>query len=152
MTAVIQRVQGASVTVEGVTAGEIEKGLLVLIGIKEGDGTAEVEKMAEKILKMRIFSDENGKMNRSVTDIGGEILTVSNFTLCASCRHGNRPDFFGAAKPEKAKELYECFINKISESGLKSECGIFGADMKINASLNGPVTIVLDSERDLPKT
>lgn len=151
MTAVIQRVQTASVTVEGVTVGEIEKGLLVLIGIKEGDGTAELERMAEKILKMRIFPDENGKMNRSVTDICGEMLTVSNFTLCASCRRGNRPDFFGAAKPERARELYECFISKISESGIKSESGSFGADMKIKASLDGPVTIVLDSERDLPR-
>ncbi len=151
MTAVIQRVRGASVTVEDVTVGEIEKGLLLLIGIKAGDGTAEVEKMAEKILKMRIFSDENGKMNRSVTDIGGETLTVSNFTLCASCRHGNRPDFFGAASPDKARELYEYFISKLSESGLKTESGSFGADMKINASLDGPVTIVLDSDKDLPR-
>ncbi len=151
MTAVIQRVKKAEVTVEGKTVGAIENGLLLLLGVKEGDGEREVEKMSEKILKMRIFEDENGKMNFSVSDIRGEILVISNFTLCASCRRGTRPDFFGAAKPDVANCLYEYFLKKISESGLKTACGEFGADMKIDASLDGPVTIILDSEKDFAK-
>lgn len=151
MTAVIQRVQRADVSVDGNVIGAAEKGLLILLGVKDGDGEKEAEKMAEKILKMRIFEDENEKMNFSVTDVKGDILVISNFTLCASCRRGNRPDYFGAAKPDVAEGLYEYFIKKISEGGLRVESGEFGADMKINAALDGPVTIILDSEKDFAK-
>jgi len=151
MTAVIQRVEKAEVKVDGNTVGAAEKGLLILLGVKEGDGEREVEKMVEKILKMRIFEDENGKMNLSVSDVSGEILVISNFTLCASCRRGTRPDFFGAAKPDVASSLYEYFIKKLSESGLKVESGEFGADMKIGTVFDGPVTIILDSEKDFAK-
>ncbi len=151
MTAVIQRVKSAAVSVDEKTVGAISNGLLLLLGVKEGDGEREAEKMAEKILKMRIFEDENGKMNFSVRDVRGEILVISNFTLCASCRRGTRPDFFGAAKPDAANELYEYFLKKIAESGLKAASGEFGADMKIDVSLDGPVTIILDSEKDFAK-
>lgn len=151
MTAVIQRVKSAAVSVEGKTVGAINTGLLILLGVREGDSEREVEKMAEKILKMRIFEDENEKMNFSVSDVKGEILVISNFTLCASCRRGTRPDFFGAAKPDIANRLYEYFIEKIKYSGLKTESGEFGADMKIDTSLDGPVTIILDSEKDFAK-
>lgn len=151
MTAVIQRVKSAAVNVDGKTVGAAEKGLLILLGVKDGDGEREVEKMAEKILKMRIFEDENEKMNLSVSDVSGDILVISNFTLCASCRRGTRPDFFGAAKPDIANRLYEYFLEKISVSGLKVESGEFGADMNINASLDGPVTIILDSEKDFAR-
>jgi len=152
MTTVIQRVKSAAVSVEGSTVGAINDGLLLLLGVKEGDGEREVEKTVDKILKMRIFEDENEKMNFSVNDVKGEILVISNFTLCASCRRGTRPDFFGAAKPDVAKKLYEYFVEKIKCSGLKTESGVFGADMKIDASLDGPVTIILDSEKDFAKT
>ncbi len=151
MTAVIQRVKSAAVSVEGKTVGAINSGLLILLGVKEGDSEREAEKMAEKILKMRIFEDENEKMNFSVSDVKGEILVISNFTLCASCRRGTRPDFFGAAKPDVANMLYEYFIEKMKSSGLKTESGEFGADMKIDTSLDGPVTIILDSEKDFAK-
>lgn len=151
MTAVIQRVKSAAVSVEGKTVGAINTGLLLLLGVREGDSEREVEKMAEKILKMRIFEDENEKMNFSVSDVKGEILVISNFTLCASCRRGTRPDFFGAAKPDIANRLYEYFIEKMKCSGLKTESGEFGADMKIDTSLDGPVTIILDSEKDFAK-
>ncbi len=151
MTAVIQRVKSAAVSVGGKTVGAINSGLLILLGVKEGDSEREAEKMAEKILKMRIFEDENEKMNFSVSDVKGEILVISNFTLCASCRRGTRPDFFGAAKPDVANMLYEYFIEKMKSSGLKTESGEFGADMKIDTSLDGPVTIILDSEKDFAK-
>lgn len=151
MTAVIQRVKKAAVNVEGQTVGAVNDGLLILLGVKEGDSEREAEKMAEKILKMRIFEDENGKMNLSVTDVSGEILVISNFTLCASCRRGTRPDFFGAAKPGVACKLYEYFKVRLSEGGVKVESGEFGADMKISTELDGPVTIILDSEKDFAK-
>ena len=151
MTAVIQRVKKADVSVDGKVVGAAENGLLILLGVKEGDSEKEVEKMADKILKMRIFEDENEKMNFSVSDVKGEILVISNFTLCASCRRGTRPDFFGAAKPDVAKRLYEYFITKVSEGGLKVESGEFGADMTICPVLDGPVTIILDSEKDFAK-
>lgn len=152
MTAVIQRVKNASVDVEGKTVGSIGQGLFILLGVKEGDTERDVEKMVEKILKMRIFEDENGKMNFSVNDTHREILIVSNFTLCASCRRGTRPDFFGAARPDEANRLYEYFIKKAAESGLKVESGEFGADMKIDTLLDGPVTIILDSEKDFARS
>lgn len=155
MVCVIQRTVFADVNVDGDTvgqcgekAGERCASLLVFAGIKAGDTEETVERMAEKILKMRIFEDENGKMNLSVKDIGGDILSVSNFTLCASCRRGTRPDFTAAEKPDRAKELYGFFLGALRKD-VKVSDGVFGADMNINTVLSGPVTIILDSEKDL---
>ena len=146
MKAVIQRVKSARVEVEGKTVGSIGQGLLILLGVAREDSEAEVGILAEKILKLRIFADENGKMNRSVLDIGGEILVVSQFTLLANCRHGNRPDFFESAPPEAADRLYESFKSAIRERTGKVECGVFGADMQVSLVNDGPVTILLDTE------
>lgn len=146
MKAVLQRVQNASVVVEGKTVGAIGKGFLILLGVAQGDSESEVAVLSEKILKLRVFADENGKMNRSVLDVGGEILVVSQFTLLANCRHGNRPDFLESAPPELANRLYESFKEKIREKTGKVECGIFGADMQVSLLNDGPVTILLDTE------
>ena len=151
MIAVIQRINTASVTADGEPAGKAENGLFILLGVKAGDTSDICRKMADKIARMRIFEDENGKINLSVTDVGGSALVVSNFTLCASCRKGNRPDFFGAEKPDAANALYEEFSARMRENGIHTENGVFGADMTITASLTGPVTIILDSEKDLAK-
>ncbi len=145
MRAVIQRVTGASVRVNGTIVGEIKSGLLIFLGVSHGDTDADVERLVSKILKLRIFSDNQGKMNLSVKDIDGEILVVSQFTLLADCTHGNRPDFFGAAKPDLAEPLYESFKAKVAADGLRVACGIFGADMKISLVNDGPVTILLDT-------
>ncbi|HEX2937779.1 MAG TPA: D-aminoacyl-tRNA deacylase [Ruminiclostridium sp.] len=147
MKAVIQRVTRAAVSVGGEVVGGIEQGLFVLLGVAEGDTQHDAEKLAAKTAKLRIFCDESGKLSKSASDIGGGILTVSNFTLCGNCSHGNRPDFTAAAKAQKARELYLHFIDIIEQSGVKkSASGRFGADMKISAELDGPVTIVIDTE------
>ena len=146
MKIVVQRVSQASVKVSGEIVGEISKGLLLLIGIEENDEKKDAEWLAKKILDLRIFSDEEGKMNRSVKDINGEILCVSQFTLIADYKKGNRPSFIKAAKPEKAVPLFEYFKGLIKSSGLKTESGIFGADMKVSLLNDGPVTIVMDSK------
>ena len=146
MKIVVQRVSQASVKVNGEIVGEISQGLLLLIGIEENDEKKDAEWLAKKILDLRIFSDEEGKMNRSVKDINGEILCVSQFTLIADYKKGNRPSFIKAAKPEKAVPLFEYFKGLIKSSGLKTESGIFGADMKVNLLNDGPVTIVMDSK------
>ena len=151
MIAVIQRITSASVTADGSPAGKAGSGLFILLGVKAGDTSDVCLRMADKISRMRIFEDENGKMNLSVTDVGGDALVVSNFTLCASCRKGNRPDFFGAERPEAANALYEEFCGRLRENGIHTETGVFGADMTISAMLTGPVTIILDSEKDLAK-
>lgn len=151
MVCVIQRVISASVSVDAKEIGKCGKGLLLLVCAKKGDTEEIAVKMAEKVLKMRIFEDGEGKMNLSVTDVCGEILAVSNFTLCASCRRGTRPDFFAAERPPLANELYESFVNAIRASGVPTGTGEFGADMQIATSLDGPVTIILDSEKDLAK-
>lgn len=151
MICVIQRVSQASVSIDGSVAGKCGKGLLIMVCAVQGDTEGICDKMAQKVLKMRIFEDENEKMNYSVSDIGGEILAISNFTLAASCRRGTRPDFFRAEKPPLAKELYERFVKGLCDGGIHTETGEFGADMKISASLDGPVTIILDSEKDLAK-
>jgi D-tyrosyl-tRNA(Tyr) deacylase len=148
MIAVIQRVKHASVSVEGETVGSINAGLLVLLGISETDSEKEMEWAAKKIADMRIFSDAEGKMNLSVKDIGGNILTVSQFTLYGDPIKGNRPSFVKAARPEKAIPLYELFISLISRHlNQKCEAGVFGADMKVSLLNDGPVTIILDSEK-----
>ena len=146
MKAVIQRVSEANVKVDGNIVGEISKGLLLLIGIDEEDEKNDADWLVQKILSLRIFGDEEGKLNRSVMDISGGILCISQFTLIADYKKGNRPSFIKAAKPEKAVPLFEYFKTEISKSGLKTESGIFGADMKVSLLNDGPVTIVMDSK------
>lgn len=151
MRIVIQRVTHASVKVDGETVGKIGKGFLLLIGVAKGDTENEAKVLAEKISKMRIFEDENEKMNLSLFDVCGQVLAVSQFTLCADCRRGNRPDYMNAAPPSDANALYELFMDELRKKGLTVEQGIFGADMKIELLNDGPVTIVLDSQ-DLKKS
>ena len=153
MKAVIQRVRHASVEVDGKTVGSCGHGLMVLLGVADGDTWEEGSCLLQKILKLRIFEDENGKMNRSILDVGGEMLVISQFTLLANCRHGNRPDFFGAAKPAVANELYERFVSEAALAVPHVGHGEFGADMKVSLLNDGPVTIVLDTNelRPAPK-
>ncbi len=147
MKAVIQRVKNASVTVDNVVVGEIDKGFLVLLGVAQGDTENDAQVLAAKIAKLRVFEDDNEKMNLSVTDVNGEILVVSQFTLCADCKKGNRPSFTLSAPPSYAKSLYEYFSELLIENGVRNvENGIFGADMKVALLNDGPVTIILDSE------
>lgn len=147
MRAVIQRVKYASVTVDNETVGKINGGFLVLLGVGKGDTEAEADLLAAKIAKMRVFCDENGKMNLSLSQVGGEILVISQFTLYANCVHGNRPDFFNSEAPARANELYEYFTEKVKAlSECKTEHGIFGADMKVELLNDGPVTIILDTD------
>ena len=146
MKTVIQRVSEANVKVEGKIVGNISQGLLLLIGIDENDEKEDADWLVQKILNLRIFGDENGKLNLSVQDIKGEILCISQFTLIADYKKGNRPSFIKAARPDKAIPLFEYFKNEISKSGLKTESGIFGADMKVSLLNDGPVTIVMDSK------
>lgn len=149
MKAVIQRVSNASVKVDEKIVGEISGGLLLLIGIDEEDENADADWLVQKILNLRIFGDEDGKLNLSVLDISGEILCISQFTLIADYKKGNRPSFIKAAKPDKAIPLFEYFKTEISKSNLKIESGIFGADMKVSLLNDGPVTIVIDSKTKL---
>lgn len=149
MKAVIQRVSNASVKVDDKIVGEISDGLLLLIGIDEEDEKADADWLVQKILNLRIFGDKDGKLNRSVLDISGEILCISQFTLIADYKKGNRPSFIKAAKPDKAIPLFEYFKTEISKSNLKTESGIFGADMKVSLLNDGPVTIVMDSKTKL---
>ena len=146
MRAVLQRVFSASVIADGVKSGEIGKGLYILIGVEKCDEKQDAELLAAKISKLRIFSDENGKMNLSVKDVSGDILVVSNFTLYANYSHGNRPDYFASAAPDTANELYEYFKACLGQADIHVESGVFGADMKSDIVTDGPVTIVMDSE------
>lgn len=147
MKAVIQRVTFADVKVDGEVVGKIEKGFMILLGVVDGDTTKEADYLAKKTAAMRIFEDENGKMNLSLLDTEGECLVISQFTLCADCKKGNRPSFINSAKPDEANKLYEYFIEKLKENGVKKvEKGIFGADMKVSLLNDGPVTIILDSD------
>ncbi|MCT2562863.1 D-aminoacyl-tRNA deacylase [Chryseobacterium herbae] len=145
MKIVIQRVSEASVKVDGKIVGEIRKGLMLLTGIDENDEKADADWLVQKILNLRIFGDEDDKLNLSVKDISGEILCISQFTLIADYKKGNRPSFIKAAKPDKAIPLFDYFKEEIAKSGLKTESGIFGADMKVSLINDGPVTIVMDS-------
>lgn len=147
MICVIQRINSASVYADGSLSGSAQRGLYILLGVMNGDLPEDADVLAEKISKLRIFSDENGKMNLSVRDIDGEALVVSNFTLGANYSHGNRPDYLDSAKPEIAKVLYEHFIMRLRERVRKCECGVFGADMRTELSTDGPVTIVMDSKK-----
>ena len=146
MKLVIQRVKKAAVRVDGEVVGSCEKGLMMLLGVAEGDDRDDAELLARKVLGLRIFSDENDKMNLSLRDIDGEALIVSNFTLMANYKKGNRPDYMGAAKPCEANELYEYFVSLISAELRQVGKGRFGAHMDIDISADGPVTIVMDSE------
>ena len=145
MKIVIQRVSEASVKVDGKIVGEIGKGLMLLVGIDENDEKADADWLVQKVLNLRIFGDEDDKLNLSVKDISGEILCISQFTLIADYKKGNRASFIKAAKPDKAVPLFDYFKEEITKSGLKTESGIFGADMKVSLINDGPVTIVMDS-------
>jgi D-tyrosyl-tRNA(Tyr) deacylase len=148
MRLVIQRVAHASVTIEGVLKSKIEKGLLILVGIEDADTDADINWLAQKVVNLRIFDDENGVMNRSVIDTDGEILIVSQFTLHAMTAKGNRPSYIRASKPDFAIPMYEKFCAKVSELlGKEVGTGQFGADMKVELLNDGPVTILIDSQR-----
>lgn len=152
MIALLQRVTESSVSVDGQIIGRCGKGLMILLGVLEGDSESDALALAEKIHKLRIFEDENGKMNRSICDVEGSALVISQFTLAANYAHGNRPDFLAAAKPDIAKPLYEFFADELQKriTG-KVETGEFGADMKVSLINDGPVTIIMDSKVLLKK-
>lgn len=144
MKIVIQRVKNAQVEVEGEIVGKIKKGFLVLLGVTHNDTKEQADYLVKKLCKLRVFTDENGKMNLSLKDVDGELLIVSQFTLYADCTGGNRPSFIEAAKPEQANELYEYFCSECEKSDVKVKKGIFGADMKVSLVNDGPVTVILE--------
>lgn len=147
MKAVIQRVKHSSVTIDNKLKSEINQGFLILLGVVEGDTKEDADKLVKKIPVLRIFEDENEKMNLSCLDVGGEILLVSQFTLCADCSHGRRPSFINSAAPDKADELYEYVASQLEKSGVRAvKTGVFGADMQVELLNDGPVTIILDSK------
>ena len=146
MRAVIQRVEKASVSVEGEIKGQIGAGFLVLIGVEEGDGDADFKYIADKVPNLRVFEDEQGKMNRSLLDVGGEVLAVSQFTLLGDARGGRRPSFITAARPETADPMYERLVADWRARGIRVETGVFGAHMKVSLVNDGPVTIVIETD------
>lgn len=146
MRAVVTRVKNASVSIDGAVHGAIGPGFLVLLGVTHEDTTAQVRKLADKICALRIFEDDAGKMNRGLEEVGGQLLVVSQFTLYGNCRHGRRPDFLAAARPETAVPLYEQFIAFCREKGFFVETGVFGADMQVVSLNDGPLTLVLDTD------
>ena len=146
MKAVLQRVKSANVRVDGEIVGECSNGLLILLGVAQGDSEEDADILATKICDLRIFTDENGKMNLSVKNIDGEALIISQFTLMANYKHGNRPDFLESAPPAEAKRLYEYFMSNMSSQLKHIGCGVFGAHMEVSLVNDGPVTIVMDSE------
>ncbi len=147
MKAVIQRVKYANVKIDNNVAGECKQGFMILLGVCQGDTKQEADKLIKKIPVLRVFEDENGKMNLSCLDIDGEMLVVSQFTLCADCSHGRRPSFTNSAPPQEANELYEYFVEQLKLAGVKRvETGEFGADMQVELVNDGPVTIILDSK------
>lgn len=145
MRIVLQRVSSAGVSVGGELVGSIKTGYLVLLGVGQGDTEEDCRKLADKIINLRIFSDENGKINRSLSDVDGELLIVSQFTLYADCRKGNRPNFIQAGKPDEAERLYSYFADYCQSKGKHVETGIFGADMQVELVNDGPFTVVLES-------
>jgi D-tyrosyl-tRNA(Tyr) deacylase len=146
MRAVVQRVTNADVKIDGRVNGKIDDGLLVLLGVGNGDTEEDMKYIADKIIKLRIFSDENDKMNLSLEDVGGSMLVISQFTLYGDCSHGRRPYFGNAMEPVTANEMYEKFVAYIKEQGIHTETGEFGADMKVSLTNDGPVTIILESK------
>ncbi|MBQ8092309.1 MAG: D-tyrosyl-tRNA(Tyr) deacylase [Clostridia bacterium] len=147
MRLVIQRVLGAEVKVGGETVGRCGQGYMVLCGAENGDTASDVSYCVEKTAFLRVFEDENGKMNRSILDIGGSVLAISQFTLLGDARHGRRPSFDQAERPEAAKTLYEAYCEGLRAHNIPVECGIFGADMKVTLTNDGPVTILMDSRK-----
>lgn len=145
MRALLQRVSGASVTIDGAKKSQIGRGLCILLGVAPEDTQKDVAWLAEKIINLRIFEDADDKMNRSVLDVGGEILVVSQFTLFADCKKGRRPSWGAAAEPELAKRLYEAFIKELVDKGVRTSCGVFQAHMNVAINNDGPVTIMIDS-------
>lgn len=146
MRAVVQRVTNADVKIDGRVNGKIDDGLLVLLGVGNGDTEEDMKYIADKIIKLRIFIDENDKMNLSLEDVGGSMLVISQFTLYGDCSHGRRPYFGNAMEPVSANEMYEKFVAYIREQGIHTETGEFGADMKVSLTNDGPVTIILESK------
>lgn len=147
MKAVIQRVKYSNVKIDGEVVGSCGQGFMILLGVVEGDTREDADKLLKKAPHLRIFEDENGKMNLSCLDIDGEMLVISQFTLAADCSHGRRPSFIGAAKPDEAIPLYEYFVDGLKAAGVRRvETGEFGADMKVELVNDGPVTIILDSK------
>ena len=146
MRAVLTRVKSASVTVDGQITGQIGRGFLILLGVGPEDTEKECDKLCKKLLSLRIFTDENDKMNLGLEDVGGSVLVVSQFTLYGSCKKGRRPDFFGAAAPEKANALYERFLDQCEKNGYPPQHGIFGAHMEVASVNDGPVTLVVDTD------
>lgn len=149
MRGVVQRVLEAHVKVDGQIVGQIEQGLVVLLGVAQGDTEADLKYLVEKTIHLRIFEDDEGKMNRSVLDVGGSILAISQFTLLGDARKGRRPSFITAARPEEANAMYQAYVRQIQEQGVTVETGIFQADMKVHLVNDGPVTLVLDSSKIL---
>lgn len=148
MRAVIQRVKSASLSVDGTLISEIGNGYAVYLGVGQGDNEQDEDYIAKKVALLRVFEDENGKMNKSLTDVSGEILLISQFTLFGNCSHGNRPSFVEAEKPEIANKRYLSVKNKLESYGIKVKTGVFGADMQIVQHNDGPVTILIDSKRN----
>ena len=146
MRIIVQKVAHSNVVIDNKTNGEIKKGFMVLVGFTHDDTTTIIDKMVDKMINLRIFEDENGKLNISLKDVDGSILSISQFTLYADCKKGRRPSFIDAAKPDLAIPLYDYFNNKIKEYDIHVETGIFGADMKVTLLNDGPVTIILDSK------
>lgn len=146
MRAIVQRVKKSELVIDDKLYSAIDKGFLVLLGVTETDTEADMKALADKIMKLRVFEDENGKMNLALADIGGELQIVSQFTLYADCHHGNRPSFIDAAKPDFANPMYEKFVEYCKNSGFNVKTGVFGADMKINLINDGPVTIALEAK------
>lgn len=147
MRAVLTRVKSASVTVEGRITGQIGRGFLILLGVGPEDTEKECDKLCKKLLSLRIFTDENDKMNRGLEDVGGGVLVVSQFTLYCNCKKGRRPDFFGAAAPDKANALYERFLDQCEKNGYPPQHGIFGAHMEVESVNDGPVTLIVDTDQ-----
>ena len=148
MRAVVQRVKESSVKTNAEIVGRIGPGLLVLLGVAKGDGVEDAAYLAHKIINLRIFEDQDGKMNRSLLDIGGELMAVSQFTLLADCRKGRRPSFVAAAEPEKATELYEKFVDSVRQQGVGVQTGRFGAMMEVALINDGPVTVIIESPQN----
>lgn len=146
MRAVVTRVTHASVTIDGAVHGKIGPGFLILLGVTHEDTEAQAQKLADKICSLRIFEDAQGKMNLGLDAVDGELLVISQFTLYGSCRHGRRPDFLAAARPEIANPLYEKFVALCREKGFHTETGVFGADMKVDSLNDGPLTLILDTD------
>ncbi len=145
MKAVVQRVLSSSVTIDGETVSEIGKGITALIAVEAGDGDAQISKMAEKLVMLRIFEDDAGKMNKSLLDIGGEVLAVANFTVAGDCSKGKRPSYISAERPERAAPIFDELLKRISDFGVNVKTGCFGADMKVSIENDGPVTVIVET-------